>query len=135
MHYARVYGAQVSLLTPHIVSVEADVSRGMPSFTIVVLPDKAVEESRDRVASAIKHAGFESPKSGPKKIVISLAPADLKKEGPMFDVPIALAYLLSMDEIRFNPDHYLFVGELALDGSVRAVRGVLPLVAFAKKKG
>lgn len=135
MHYARVYGAQVSLLTPHIVSVEADVSRGMPSFTIVGLPDKAVEESRDRVASAIKHAGFESPKSGPKKIVISLAPADLKKEGPMFDVPIALAYLLSMDEIRFNPDRYLFVGELALDGSVRAVRGALPLAALAKKKG
>ena len=135
MHYARVYGAQVSLLKPHIVSVEADVARGMPSFTIVGLPDKAVEESRDRVASAIKHSGFESPKQGPKKVVISLAPADLKKEGPMFDVPIALAYLLAMDDIRFNTDDYLFMGELALDGSVRGVRGILPLVAHAKKIG
>jgi len=136
MNYARVFGAQVSLLTPHVVSVEADVTRGgMPSFTIVGLPDKAVEESRDRVASAIKHTGLESPKVGPKKIVISLAPADLKKEGPMFDVPIALAYLRAIDAIRFDPKHFLFIGELALDGAVRGVRGILPLAAFAKKKG
>lgn len=135
MHYARVYGAQVSLLTPHIVSIEVDVARGMPSFTIVGLPDKAVEESRDRVASAIKHAGFESPKEGPKKVVVSLAPADLKKEGPMFDVAIAMCYLRAMDEIRFDPESYLFIGELSLDGVLRPVRGTLPLVAHAKKVG
>ncbi len=135
MHYAKVYGAQVSLLTPNLVSIEVDVSRGMPSFTVVGLPDKAVEESRDRVASAIKHAGFESPKQGPKKVVVSLAPADLKKEGPTFDVAIALCYLRAMDEIRFDPEPYLFIGELALDGALRGVPGVLPLIAFAKKIG
>ena len=91
MHYARVYGAQCSALTPNLVSVETDLSRGLHSFTLVGLPDKAVEESRDRVAAAIKHAGFESPKSRNQKITISLAPADIKKEGPLFDLPIALS--------------------------------------------
>jgi magnesium chelatase family protein len=101
----------------------------------VGLPDKAVEESRDRVAAAIKHSGFDSPKSRNQKIVISLAPADLKKEGPMFDLPIALSYLLAADDIRFDPEHYLFVGELSLDGDLQPVRGILPLVAEAKRKG
>ena len=135
MQYARVYGAQTSLLTPHIVSVETDLSRGLHSFTIVGLPDKAVEESRDRVAAAIKHSGFDSPKSRNQRIVISLAPADLRKEGPMFDLAIALSYLLAADDIRFDPEHYLFVGELSLDGNLQPVRGILPLVAEAKRKG
>ncbi len=135
MQYARVYGAQTSLLSPHIVSVETDLSRGLHAFTIVGLPDKAVEESRDRVAAAIKHSGFDSPKTRNQKIVISLAPADLKKEGPMFDLPIALSYLLAADDIRFDPDPYLFIGELSLDGNVQPVRGVLPLVAEAKRAG
>lgn len=135
MQYARVYGAQTSILTPHIVSVETDLSRGLHAFTVVGLPDKAVEESRDRVAAAIKHTGFESPKSRNQKIVISLAPADLKKEGPMFDLPIALSYLLASDDIRFDPEPFLFIGELSLDGKLRPVRGILPLVAEAKKKG
>jgi magnesium chelatase family protein len=135
MHYAKVYGAQVSVLKPHLVSVEADLSRGLHSFTLVGLPDKAVEESRDRVASAIKHTGFDSPKSRNQRIVISLAPADLKKEGPLFDLPIALAYLLASDDIRFEPEDYLFVGELTLDGQIRGVRGILPLVAEGKRAG
>lgn len=135
MQYARVYGAQTSALSPHIVTIETDLSRGLHSFTVVGLPDKAVEESRDRVASAIKHAGFDSPKSRNQKIVISLAPADLKKEGPMFDLPMALSYLLAADDVRFDPEPFLFIGELALDGTLRPVRGVLPLVAEAKRQG
>lgn len=135
MQYARVWGAQTSLLTPTLVSVETDLSRGLHAFTVVGLPDKAVEESRDRVAAAIKHSGFESPKSRNQKIVISLAPADLKKEGPMFDLPIALSYLLAADDVRFDPEPYLFVGELGLDGALRGVRGILPLAAEAKRQG
>ncbi len=135
MQYARVFGAQTSLLSPHLVSVETDLSRGLHSFTIVGLPDKAVEESRDRVAAAIKHSGFDSPKSRNQKIVISLAPADLKKEGPMFDLPIALSYLLAADDIRFDAEHFLFVGELSLDGDLQPVRGILPLIAEAKRRG
>jgi len=135
MHYAKVYGAQTSLLTPHLVSIETDLSRGLHAFTLVGLPDKSVEESRDRVSAAIKHSGFDSPKSRNQKIVISLAPADLKKEGPMFDLPIAISYLLASDDIRFDPEPYLFIGELSLDGRLCAVRGILPLVADAKKRG
>ncbi|MDB5224770.1 MAG: Mg chelatase, subunit ChlI [Candidatus Adlerbacteria bacterium] len=135
MQYARVYGAQTSVLTPYLVSIETDLSRGLHAFTVVGLPDKAVEESRDRVAAAIKHSGFESPKSRNQKIVISLAPADLKKEGPLFDVAIALSYLLAADDIKFNPDPYVFIGELSLDGRLQPVRGVLPLVAEAKRAG
>ncbi len=134
MQYARVFGAQTSGLSPHIVSIETDLSRGLHAFAVVGLPDKAVEESRDRVAAAIKHAGFESPKSRNQKIVISLAPADLKKEGPMFDLPIALSYLLAAGDIRFEPEPYVFVGELSLDGRLQPVRGLLPLVAEAKRK-
>src|SRR5258708_4783241 len=135
MQYAKVYGAQTSLLTPYLVSIETDLSRGLHAFTLVGLPDKSVEESRDRVAAAIKHSGFESPKSRNQKIVISLAPADLRKEGPMFDLPIALSYLVASDDIRFDPEPYIFIGELSLDGRLRPVRGILPLVADAKKKG
>ena len=134
MQYAKVYGAQTSLLSPYIVSIETDLSRGLHAFTVVGLPDKAVEESRDRVAAAIKHAGFESPKSRNQKIVISLAPADLKKEGPMFDLPIALSYLLAAGDVKFDPSPYVFVGELSLDGTLQPVRGILPLVAEAKRK-
>lgn len=135
MQYARVYGAQTHTLTPYIVSVETDLSRGLHAFTLVGLPDKAVTEAQDRVAAAIKHTGFESPKSRNQKIVTSLAPADLKKEGPMFDLPIALSYLLAAGDIRFDSESYLFVGELSLRAEVRPVRGVLPLVAEAKRLG
>ncbi|HXK39423.1 MAG TPA: YifB family Mg chelatase-like AAA ATPase, partial [Candidatus Paceibacterota bacterium] len=104
-------------------------------FAVVGLPDKAVEESSDRVSAAIKNSGFESPKSRNEKTVISLAPADIKKEGPMFDVPIALAYLCAAGDVRFDPANKLFIGELSLDGSVRGVPGVLPLVLAARAKG
>jgi magnesium chelatase family protein len=134
MQYARVYGAQTHLLSPHLITVETDLSRGLHAFTLVGLPDKAVEESRDRVAAAIKHAGFESPKQRNQKIVISLAPADLKKEGPMFDLPIAISYLLAAGDIKFDPEPFVFIGELSLDGKLRPVRGILPLVAEAKRK-
>lgn len=135
MKFARVYGAQTALLSPHIVSVEADLSRGLYSFSVVGLPDKAVEEARDRVSAAIKHAGYPSPKAKNHRVVISLAPADLKKEGPLFDLPIALAYLLAVDAIAFDPEGKLFVGELSLDGRVRSIRGVLPLAREAKRRG
>jgi magnesium chelatase family protein len=135
MSYGRVFGAQTFLLAPQIVTVETDLSRGLHSFSVVGLPDKAVEEARDRVSSAIKHAGFESPKSLNKKIVVSLAPADLKKEGPLFDLPIALSYLLAAGLISFDPQKFLFAGELSLDGRLRGVRGILPLASLAKDQG
>lgn len=135
MGFAKVHSAQPVLLNAHLVSVEADVSPGLFAFSIVGLPDKAVEEARDRVAAAIKNSGFKSPKQKNNKVIISLAPASLKKEGPAFDVPIALSYLLATKDISFSPEKRLFLGELALDGSIRPIAGVLPAVREAEKNG
>src|ERR1700689_2260203 len=134
-NFARVFAAQPALPAAQLVSVEADLARGLHAFSIVGLPDKAVEEARDRVASAIKNTGLTSPKSTNKKIVISLAPAELKKEGAAFDLPVALAYLLAAEDINFDPEGKLFAGELALDGSVRAIRGTLSIALLARQEG
>lgn len=135
MSFAKVSSAQPQLLGARIVTVEADIAKGLHAFTLVGLPDKAVEESRDRMASAIKNSGWQSPKQRNHKITIALAPADLKKEGPVFDLAIALCYLLSAADVRFDPKGKLFVGELALDGSLRAIKGALSITRTAKEKG
>lgn len=135
MAVARTYSGQPSILGGTIVTIEADLSRGLHSFTIVGLPGKAVEEARDRVSSAIKNSGFSSPKSKNHKIVISLAPADLKKEGPLFDLPIALAYLVAAKEVAAPSEQSLLLGELALDGTLRPVTGILPIVRTAAAEG
>jgi len=135
MNFARVFGAQPALPQAHLISIEADLSRGLHTFSIVGLPDKAVEEARDRVASAIKNSGLTSPKSTNKKIVISLAPAELKKEGAAFDLPVALAYLLAAEDLSFDPAERVFAGELSLDGAVRPIRGALSIALMAREKG
>ncbi|MDR3570709.1 MAG: YifB family Mg chelatase-like AAA ATPase [Candidatus Pacebacteria bacterium] len=133
-NFARVFAAQPALPAAQLVSVEADLARGLHAFSIVGLPDKAVEEARDRVASAIKNSGLTSPKSTNKKIVISLAPAELKKEGAAFDLPVALAYLLAAEDCEFDPAGKLFAGELALDGTLRPIRGALSIALLAKRE-
>jgi len=135
MSFARVYSAQVNLLTGVIVTIEVDSSRGLHAFNVVGLPDKAVDEAKDRVSSAIKNSGFKSPKAQNQKIVVSLSPADLKKEGPSFDLPIALAYMLSSGDVKFDSKKKVFFGELGLDGVLRPIKGTLPLVQEAKNKG
>lgn len=132
MSFAKVFSAQTVLLKPHIINVEIDLSKGLHHFSLIGLASKEVDEAKDRVGAAIKNSGFTSPKQKNQKIVVSLAPADIKKEGPLFDVPIALAYLIASNDIKFKTEGKLFIGELALDGSVRPVRGVLPIVKFAK---
>jgi magnesium chelatase family protein len=134
-HFGRVMSAQPALLDAHIVSVEADYSQGIHSFSIVGLPDKAVEEAKDRVGSALRNSGFSSPKHSNKKVVVSLAPARVKKEGAYFDTPIALAYLLAAGEIACDTQSCLFIGELGLDGSARSVPGVLPIAKTAEEQG
>lgn len=135
MAIARIFSAQPSLTFADIVTIETDLSRGLFSFAIVGLPGKAVEEARDRVNSAIKNSGFKSPKSENHKVVISLAPADLKKEGPLFDLPMAISYLIASEDITAEVSKRIFIGELALDGTLRPVRGVLPIVRKAKEAG
>lgn len=135
MGFAKVFSAQPSLLSAHIVSVEADTAKGLHAFNVVGLPDNAVKEARDRVAAAIKNSGWTSPKQRNQKITISLAPADLKKEGPAFDLAIALAYLLAVEEVDFDPRGKLFLGELALDGTLQPMKGALSVANEAKKRG
>ena len=135
MAFARVYSAQTYLLSGQIISVETDTARGLYAFSVVGLPDKAVEEARDRVGSAIKNSGWRSPKAKNEKVVVSLSPADLKKEGPYFDLAIALSYLLSSAEIKFNPEGKVFLGELALNGELKSIHGALPLTQEAKRAG
>jgi len=135
MSFAKTYSAQTVGLGAEIIDIEVDLSKGLHSFTVVGLPDKAVEESRDRVSASIKNSGFKSPKNKNQKVVVSLAPADIRKEGPAFDVAISLAYLLADEEIKFDSKNRLFLGELSLDGKLRKINGVLPIVAEAKNRG
>lgn len=135
MSFAKVYSAQVNLLKGAIVTIEVDLSRGLHSFSIVGLPDKAVDESKDRVSGAIKNSGFKSPKAKNQKIIVSLSPAGLKKEGPFFDLGIAVAYMLASGDIKFNAEKKIFLGELGLDGTLRAIRGALPMTQEAKRRG
>lgn len=135
MSFAKVNSAQITLLKSDLINIEVDISKGLHAFNIVGLPDKAVEEARDRISAAIKNSGFKSPKSKNQKIVISLAPANIKKEGPIFDLGIAIAYLLASKEISFTQDDKMFLGELSLDGELRPISGILPLILSAKEFG
>ena len=140
MNFARVFGAQPSLPHAHVVTVETDMTKGLHAFTIVGLPDKSVAEARDRMSSAIKNTDvngekLQSPKTTNKKIVVSLAPAELKKEGAVFDVPAALSYLLASHQIKFDAAEKIFTGELGLDGTLRPIRGALSIAKAAKEEG
>jgi magnesium chelatase family protein len=135
MSFARVYSAQPVYLEATIVTVEADLSKGLHSFGIVGLPDKAIDESRERVAAAIKNAGYSSPKHSNKRVLVSLAPATLRKEGARFDLAIALSYLLACGDAQFDAEHIVFLGELSLQGDIRPVHGVLSVTQEAKEQG
>lgn len=135
MIFYKILSGQSDILRFNLVEVEVDVVNGTYAFSVVGIPDKAVQEARDRISSAIKNCDFRSPKSKNQKVTILLAPADLRKEGPHFDLAMALAYLLSTDQMRFDPKGRLFLGELALDGTLRSIKGALPLVMGAKKCG
>jgi len=135
MSFSRVYSAQVNVLDGQLITIETDIGRGLHNFSVVGLPDKAVEEARDRVGSAIKNSGFTSPKQSNQKIVVSLSPASVKKEGSYFDLAIALGYLLSNSELKFNSDKKAFIGELSLNGDLKPVKGALALVKTLKDLG
>lgn len=129
---SRVLSAATVGLESIPVQVEVDISsQGLPSFTIVGLPDKAVEEAKERVRAAIKNSGAEFPTH---RITVNLAPADLPKEGPAYDLPIALGLLLASGQLQADLSDSLVFGELSLDGSLRHTNGVLPMVMLAKEK-
>ena len=129
---AKVMSCAVVGLEGAIVEVEADISPGLPSFTIVGLPDTAVQEARERVRAAIRNSGCIFPT---RRITVNLAPADLKKAGPAYDLPIAIGILLSSEQVYADVSNMLFLGELSLDGSLRHTHGILPMAALARDKG
>ncbi len=114
------------------VTVEADISSGLPRFDVVGLPDATVKESRERVRASMKNRGLKYPSA---RITVNIAPADVKKEGSFYDLPILIAILRATGQITANLDDYAFIGELSLDGELRAVNGVLPMVLQAKESG
>lgn len=131
---SKIFSAATIGLDGEIVEVEVDVlGSGLHNFTIVGLPDTAIKESRDRVSSAIKNSGFRPPHQC-GRITVNLAPADLPKSSSMYDLPIALGFLLATKQAHFDFQNKLIVGELALDGKIRPVQGILPIALLAKEK-
>ena len=129
---SRVYSCAVIGLDGVVVEVEVDTCPGLPGMDIVGLPDKAVQESRNRVQAAIKNAGLTIPRA---RMVVNLAPASIRKEGPAYDLPIALGVMLLAGDLE--PEQVastMVVGELSLDGTLRHTRGVLPMAALRASK-
>ncbi|MCX7622825.1 MAG: ATP-binding protein, partial [Thermomicrobium sp.] len=130
---ARVRSCAVVGLDGVLVEVEVFIGPGNPGLTIVGLPDAAVQESRERVRAAIRNAGARIPLSG--RITVNLAPADIRKEGPAYDLPIALGVLLASGQVAADLADTVVLGELSLDGSVRHTHGILPMVGVAREHG
>lgn len=128
----KIYSAALVGLSAEVVEIEADVSSGLPLTIIVGLPDASVQEARERVRSAIKNSNAIYPRS---RVAINLAPADLPKVGSQYDLPIALSILINSEQLGVVPDNIMVVGELALDGSIRSVVGLLPVILMAKSNG
>ena len=129
---AKVYSGAITGLTATPVVIEVDIaSQGLPSFTIVGLPDKAIEESKERVRAAIRNSGAEFPA---KRITVNLAPADLPKNGPAYDIPIALGILLASGQVQAYKEKAFFVGEVSLDGSLRHTNGILTMAMLARQE-
>ncbi len=127
---SKVLSSALLGINAYIVDVEVDISAGLPVFSIIGLPDNAVKESKDRVKAAIKNSGYEFPS---RKITVNLAPADIKKEGSLFDLPIAIGVLTAIETIKHEKViDSIFLGELSFDGRIKPVRGVLPMVIKAR---
>lgn len=130
---ARIWSASLFGINAVKVGVEVDVSGGLPGIVVVGLPDTAVQESRERVRAALKNAGYAFPM---RKIVVNLTPADLRKEGPSFDLPISVGILAASEQVNFELlEDYLFLGEVSLDGTLRPIAGVLAIAATARSLG
>ena len=133
---AKVFSAALIGLNCQPIEVEVDMSPGLHSFQIVGLPDAAVNESKERVSSAIKNSGASPPHHSNRRVIVNLAPADIKKEGPAYDLPIAVAFLLASEQLLASQiQNKIFVGELALEGKLRPVSGVLPIALMARDRG
>ena len=129
---AKVRSCAVVGLEGAPVEVEVDIARGLPRFNVVGLPDPAVQEARERVRSAVRNSGGEFPRT---RLTVNLAPADLRKAGPAYDLPIALGVLLASGQLEADLSDTLVIGELSLDGSLRHTQGILPMVSLGQELG
>ena len=132
---AKIFSCAILGLESQLVEVEVDISSGFPCFNIVGLPDKAVEEAKERIKSAFKNSGLKFPNR--QRVIINLAPADLKKEGPSYDLPMAIGILVASGKInieKLNLNKSIFVGELALNGDLRYTKGILSIALFAQQR-
>ena len=129
---AKTFGSAVSGVDANLITIEVNVGQGT-NFFMVGLPDSAVKESQQRVESALKFFGYRMPR---QRVVVNLAPADLRKEGSAYDLPIAMGILQASEQVNFpNLDQYVLMGELSLDGKLRPIKGVLPIAIEARKRG
>ena len=128
--FSKLHSMGVWGITAYEVEVETNLSAGLPAFDVVGLPDASVRESRDRVRSALKNSGYDFPVG---RITVNLAPADIKKEGSVYDLPILIGILKAAEMIDCELDDAIFAGELSLSGEVRAVKGLLSMAITAKK--
>jgi magnesium chelatase family protein len=135
MAFAKVYTVTQTHLQSEIITVEADVSKGLHHFSIVGLADKTVEESKERCSLALKHTGMRSPRASNEKILLSLSPAHIRKTGTVFDVAISIAYLCASEQIKCDLEQTIFLGELSLDGEVKRVKGIIPMIQKAIQEG
>ena len=129
---SKLYTASLKGLNVEVIDVEVDYRKGTNFFAIIGLADKSIQEAKERIPSAIKNSGFSFV---PMQIIINLAPAQIIKTGSGFDLPLAIGYLLASEQLILNPDNKLFIGELSLNGDLKAINGILPIVMEAKKKG
>ena len=130
--FAKLKSLGLFGMDAYVIDVEADISSGLPSFDIVGLPDTAVKESRDRVRAAIKNCGYKFPIG---RITVNLAPADVKKEGSVYDLPIMIAILKASEQIDADLDDSVFIGEVSLDGNIRRVNGIIAMAIKASQEG
>ena len=129
---AKVYSCAVIGLEGALVEVEVDIARGLPALNLVGLPDTAVQESKERVRSAIRNSGATFPM---ERITVNLAPADLRKAGPAYDLPIAVGLLLASGQVAADVSRSILIGEVSLDGTIRHTEGILPMVSIAQREG
>ncbi len=129
---SKINSAGLMGIDGYLVSVEVDIGNGMPAFDVVGLPDTAVKESRERVRSALKNCGFSFPT---KRITVNLAPANIKKAGALYDLPICMGLLLSSSQMVEDLSEFAFIGEIALSGELRPIEGALPMAISAKDAG
>ncbi len=135
-HFSKVYSAELDGIDARLIEVETDIHVGLHAFNIVGLADKALTEARERVSSALKNIGIKPPSQENRKIVVNMAPADVKKTGSHYDLAIAIGYLLATEQIKsFDTKNKIFVGELSLEGKLRPIGGALNMARLARKAG